>query len=167
MGPTGTEYSVNEWAQHGPNESLRMGPRPISSFVMLFGNLSKKELNFAGAMRPLYWLKKTSSSEIETIKPSRFGIGDENYTNQKQYFKDHFIAFKEGDRCYLFTDGFLDQFGGDDDKKFLGKRFKELLYSLKNVPITDHEAQLYNSFVDWKGIKGEQTDDILVIGLEF
>jgi len=130
-------------------------------------DLNKKELNFAGAMRPMYWLKKDNKAGIETIKPNRFGIGDEDLTNRKQGFNNHFIGFDKGDRCYLFTDGFIDQFGGKHDKKYLGKRFKELLYSLKNVPIKENESELYESFVSWKGTTGDQTDDILVIGLEF
>ncbi|NJO87860.1 MAG: SpoIIE family protein phosphatase [Chloroflexia bacterium] len=128
-------------------------------------DIEKNELNFAGAMRPLYWLKNDFNSKIEVIKPNRYGIGDEKQKSHQ--FKNHFIPLNSGDRCYLFTDGYTDQFGGKDDKKFLGRRFKELLLSLKGLPIQENESILFDTFAEWKGNKKEQTDDILIIGLEF
>jgi ligand-binding sensor domain-containing protein len=127
-------------------------------------NIKEREINFAGAMRPLYWLKNHINSNIEVIKPNRFGIGEKQ---KEQQFKNHYITLSRGDRCYLFTDGYTDQFGGEDDKKYLAKRFKKLLLSLKDVPMQENESKLYDAFMDWKGLKKEQTDDILIIGLEF
>lgn len=130
-------------------------------------DIKNSELNFAGAMRPLYFLEKENSSRIKVIKGDRHGIGYESQDYSKINFTDKFIDIKKGDRCYIFTDGYIDQFGGQHDKKYLGKRFRKNLIELYNTPIDENKSELYKSFVNWKGLKGEQTDDILIIGLEF
>lgn len=128
-------------------------------------DLEEKTLNFAGAKRPLYLLRK-NNIEIDVIKGERIGIGEKKINYSKKDFKDHFLNINKGDRFYIFSDGFIDQFGGEKNKKFLGKRFRSLLLSLRSTPLIDQEEILSDTFEKWKGPNTEQADDILVIGIE-
>ena len=70
-----------------------------------------------------------------------------------------------GDKVYLFTDGYQDQFGGQYGKKFMKRRFRELLLSFGNMGMSDQKELLWKAHQDWKG-DYYQVDDILVIGLK-
>ena len=67
---------------------------------------------------------------------------------------------------YLFTDGYVDQFGGPDSKKIMSRRFRELLLKYHKLPLPEQKSKLEEYLIDWKGDL-EQTDDILVIGIRF
>jgi len=128
-------------------------------------DFGKKSLNFSGAKRPLYLLRK-NNTEIDVIKGERIGIGEKKISYSQKDFKDHFLIIKKGDRFYIFSDGFADQFGGVKNKKFLGKQFRSLLLNLADTPMIDQEEILSDTLEEWKGTI-EQADDILVIGVEF
>jgi serine phosphatase RsbU (regulator of sigma subunit) len=81
-------------------------------------------------------------------------------------FCNHNFDLKQGDTFYLFTDGYVDQFGGEREKKYSTKRFKETLTSIQSLPLSEQKIKLDEDIEAWKsGI--EQIDDILVIGLRF
>ncbi len=65
----------------------------------------------------------------------------------------------------MFTDGFIDQFGGEKDKKFTTKRFKELLAQIAKLELSEQKRTIESAFYNWK-TKSEQTDDVLVIGFK-
>jgi serine phosphatase RsbU (regulator of sigma subunit) len=69
-----------------------------------------------------------------------------------------------GDTIYMFTDGFADQFGGKDKRKYMYKRFKELLIAFNNNTMNEQKEMLENELKEWIG-EGEQIDDITVIGI--
>ncbi len=110
-------------------------------------------------------LKKPNFGEVHEIKGERFPIGLYHDVHKK-YVTTH-ISFEKGDQFFLFSDGFVDQFGGPKNrilgKKFTKKRFKEILNSERNLEKL--KMKLNTSFSSWKG-KIEQTDDILIIALE-
>jgi serine phosphatase RsbU (regulator of sigma subunit) len=81
----------------------------------------------------------------------------ENFTN-------HEFQLQKGDSIYLLTDGFEDQFGGPNYKKFMSKHLKELLVSNSQKSMAEQNQVLETSLKEWIG-KGEQTDDITVVGL--
>ena len=93
-------------------------------------------------------LRPTSIHWVQLIK---------NYTSDT-------ISFDKGDCLYLFTDGFLDQFGGPKSKKLNYSRFRELLLSLQKASFEMQQERLKKEFYDWKGNE-EQVDDICVIGI--
>ena len=128
-------------------------------------DFNKKQINFSGANRPFYFLKKHSEN-IEVIKGNRIGIGDDFFDKTKHGYTNHFIDYEKGDRFYIFSDGLIDQFGGGNDKKFLASRFKKLVFLLKDKDIIEQENELHNVFKRWKGKNKEQADDILIIGIE-
>ncbi|MDX2430999.1 MAG: SpoIIE family protein phosphatase, partial [Bacteroides sp.] len=88
----------------------------------------KKELQFAGANLPLYLCRKTDDFELLTTKGDKQPIG---IHWQEGEFTNHLIPIEENDCIYLFSDGFVDQFGGEKRKKFKTRNFKKLLLSLQ------------------------------------
>jgi PAS domain S-box-containing protein len=119
-------------------------------------------LNFSGALRPL-WIIRKESSVIEEIKPNRNSIGGR--TSDSQVFETHFVQLQKGDSFYLFTDGFTDQFGMTD-RKLSTKRLSEALLLIKDKPMEEQNEYLDTFFNSWCGTK-KQTDDVLLIGVKF
>ena len=126
---------------------------------------SKSELQYAGANRPLYIFRKQHDNFIfEEIKPSKFPIGGSHYGSGSQTYANHTFKYNSGDTFYLFSDGYCDQFGGEHDKKFMSKRFREMLQTMQHMPMPEQGKMLHQTIETWKGHQ-EQSDDILVIGL--
>ena len=65
----------------------------------------------------------------------------------------------------MFSDGYIDQFGGEKNKKFLIRRFKEMIIEMKHTPMSQQRDFLHQKFDLWKNDQ-EQVDDVLVIGIE-
>lgn len=135
----------------------------ISLFVI---NTNTYECQWAGANNPLIILKTTNCSEksweLLEIKSDKMPIGI--YPVMKE-FTNYEFSLNKGDIIYLFTDGFYDQFGFVNGKKFLYKRFKELILNTATYPIKEQKQYLLQALKDWKG-HAEQTDDITVLGLQ-
>jgi phosphoserine phosphatase RsbU/P len=128
------------------------------------GSINKKTrtLNFAGAYRPL-WIVRKDMEEMEIIKGTMKSIGGiipPMFTN----FDSHIINLQNGDTIYLFSDGFSDLYGGGNDSKLTTKKFRQLLISIQDKTMNQQVNFLSNFIDEWKqGLK--QTDDILVIGI--
>jgi serine phosphatase RsbU (regulator of sigma subunit) len=123
-------------------------------------DLKEKHVEFAGANNPLLII---SNGEVTNYKGDRFPIGAYEGTNQ-QPFRNNEIDVKDGDCLYLFSDGYADQFGGPDNKKFMFRRFQELLLEVHKLPMAEQKEILFQRLNDWRGCN-EQVDDILVIGI--
>ncbi len=123
-------------------------------------NTETRELEFAAAMRPLYLIRQGS---LEEIKADKVPIGGLQDTGDK-VFTRHFFKLDKGDGFYMASDGYADQFGGQDGKKFMTRKFKDLLQSIFNKSPEEQKEQLLASFLGWQG-EFEQVDDILVIGV--
>jgi PAS domain S-box-containing protein len=119
-----------------------------------------KTLHYAGAFRPLLLIR---GQEIFEFEANRFPIGF--YGDTEKTFTSHEFNLKEDDAFYLFTDGFCDQFGGEQKKKFNRKRFKELLLSVQSMSFVEQEAFLQYALLNWRQDE-PQVDDILVIGMK-
>lgn len=85
--------------------------------------------------------------------------------SESKAFTNTLFTLKKGDYIYFFTDGYADQFGGEKKKKFLYKRFKELLINIQNQSIEEQKTSLYAAFENWRG-STSQVDDVLVIGIK-
>ncbi|MBA3665974.1 MAG: SpoIIE family protein phosphatase [Bacteroidetes bacterium] len=125
-------------------------------------SISKKtnRLHFAGAFRPMIIVRK---EQIIELKASRYPLGF--YNDVDKIFEEHVILLQPGDNLYLFTDGFLDQFGGENNKKLNRRNFKEMLKIASEMPLEEQESFLDYSFNNWKQ-EEEQTDDVLVVGIK-
>lgn len=124
-------------------------------------NPAKKELKFAGAKRSLFLIRGGKCQEVDGDK---FPIGSFQY-NFKKVFKTHTINLQAEDTVYLFTDGYQDQFGSNE-KKFMKKRFREMLIGIQEESLKDQKTRLEKEIDAWRG-NTEQTDDVLVIGMRF
>jgi serine phosphatase RsbU (regulator of sigma subunit) len=129
-----------------------------------FCSIDKKDmiLEFAGAFNPLYLIR---DNKITEIKGDRFAIGLDETDFKEQTFKNHLIPIQKGDIIYIFSDGFADQFGGPDGKKYKYRRFRHLLLTLHQLPMEKQHEILENNVMEWRGTQ-EQVDDILVIGIK-
>lgn len=124
-------------------------------------NKSNNEITWAGANNPL-WIWKKESSEIIEIKPNKQPIGKHF---DMQPFTSHKVELEKGDRIYLITDGYADQFGGPESKKFKSKNLKNLLVQISNKKIHQQIDILKSTFFKWKG-ELEQIDDVCIMGIE-
>jgi len=123
-------------------------------------NFSEKKVWYAGANRPL-WLLKNKGEEIEEIKPTKASIA--SFTSVNFKYQAHELQLDSGDLVYLTSDGYPDQFGGADGKKFMTKNFKKLILSIKHLGVPEQETTIKNIINQW--MNGyEQVDDLLVIG---
>lgn len=124
-------------------------------------NLDSKVLEFAGANRPLLYLKNGVLNEQKPDKVSIGGI----YSDLDISFTNHEIKLNPNDRIFLYSDGYTDQFGGPKNKKFGTTRLKEMLQ--QGVDMTFHEQAVFieRQFLDWKG-NTPQTDDVTFVGVQ-
>lgn len=121
---------------------------------------NKKKLVFAGANRPVYIVR---NGEMICYEGNRLAIGGHWFGNHKEFDQIE-IPVEKGDAVYLFSDGFIDQFGGTENKKFMKRRFKELLVELSELPMDSQINGLHRRLLKWQG-SNKQVDDILVMGL--
>jgi serine phosphatase RsbU (regulator of sigma subunit) len=120
---------------------------------------TQRVLEYAGANSPLYVVR---GEEMLQFAPDKRPIGSFDLAGHQ--FTDHRIKLQQGDMVYLFSDGYADQFGGPKGKKFLYRRFRELLVEISKFPAEQQRRMLDEAFQSWR--KGhEQVDDILVMGM--
>lgn len=120
----------------------------------------KISIEYAGAHRPLYIFK---NGILEEIAADKFPIGGIQ-SDEKREFTNNLINLEKGDTLYMFSDGYVDQFGGEKGKKFMAKRFQELLRNVQEKTMEEQKNILNHTIEQWKK-NIEQVDDILVIGV--
>jgi len=125
-------------------------------------HLRERKMVYVGANRPLYIIR---NKELTEIKPDKFGLGGRHFVDQKK-FVSHCIDIQPGDVYYIFSDGYADQIGGPDDKKFMTKQLKQLLLDIHHFPMQEQMNMLDYKITNWQG-KTFQLDDMLVIGTKF
>ncbi|MES2762157.1 MAG: two-component regulator propeller domain-containing protein [Bacteroidota bacterium] len=124
-------------------------------------NHKENTVDYAGAMRPLWII---NNNELREIKADKIPIGTTAESRDSAIqFTTHTVHANKGDRFYIFTDGYADQFGGDKNKKYSTAKFKDLLIKNSNQPFNIQEQNCKQEHLQWKN-NFEQVDDILVIG---
>lgn len=121
-------------------------------------NRKSNMLSYSGANRDLYILRNGELIVLDADKAPIGGITAEDYNFKQQEFQ-----LISGDMVYLFSDGYVDQFGGEKGKKFLTKNFKTLLKEIYSLPVTAQKEKLETVLTQWMS-SYQQVDDILVIG---
>lgn len=129
-------------------------------------NKDNMKLQFAGAYNPLYMIR---NGKLTEIKADKMPIGISPKAGKP--FTNHEIKVRKDDTFYLFSDGIVDQFGGDHGKKYLSARFQQLILRIQDKIMYDQKAILENELYEWMGMTGmypqkyEQVDDIIVMGI--
>ncbi|MCX6297224.1 MAG: SpoIIE family protein phosphatase, partial [Bacteroidetes bacterium] len=145
--------------QSAKNESTRDG----MDIALCSVDITSHIVKYAGANRPI-WIIRNGEKVVEEIKATKAAIG--GLTNDDQYFQTHEIKLQKGDTFYICTDGYSDQFNGNNGKKLMSKKLKEIFVDIQNKTMSEQEQYLDNFVEKWReGI--EQVDDILVIGIRF
>lgn len=131
-------------------------------------DLKKMTLEFAGANNPLLVIRRENGeyvvNETKADKmPVAFYMRMDDFTN-------HEIELRKGDTIYLHSDGFLDQFGGPEGRKFMKKRFNEMLLSNQELPMTTQKEVFTKTLDEWinhpsDNAPGGQIDDVILIGV--
>ena len=129
----------------------------------------KQEVHFAGAKNPLIYIQ---DGELHLIKGDKYPIGGEQREGVRT-FTSHTIKTNPAKPTvfYLFSDGFQDQFGGAEGKKFMVSQFRDLLLSIHHLPMVLQKARLEQTLEAWledaeTGKKYDQIDDVLVMGFK-
>lgn len=126
-------------------------------------DLTKNEMQYAGANNPLYLIRKQNNeSELIKYKADRMPIG---VHLKERSFTNNTIDLKADDLIYIFSDGFIDQFGGTDDRKYQHSKFREFLLSKCHLSLNEQKEALNEEFNEWRGSK-PQIDDVLIVGLK-
>jgi serine phosphatase RsbU (regulator of sigma subunit) len=122
-------------------------------------DMDKKKIEFAGAFLPLYLVRNNSLIEI---KGDKLIIG---MNPSGQAYTNHEMELLEDDILYLFSDGYVDQFGGSENKKFMYRRFRYLITTIHRFPVNDQKSVIEDNIMTWMGAT-PQIDDMMVIGFK-
>ncbi len=136
-----------------------------------------KELQFAGANNPLYLIRNKSQNPDESLK-SHLSLANNEFQLyeikgdhqpigiywEETEFTNHTFQLKDKDSLYIFSDGLVDQFGGENRKKFKSCNFKKLLLSIQTESLDKQKEVILETFETWKR-SFEQIDDICIIGV--
>jgi ligand-binding sensor domain-containing protein/serine phosphatase RsbU (regulator of sigma subunit) len=155
------ESVIESLKQQGTSDDQKDGMDMAIAVI----NIYTLEMQYAGANNPIFLITDSSKSLI-VLKPDKMPVAF--YENMKP-FTNNLLQLQKGDTLYFATDGYADQFGGPDKKKFLSKRLKELLENLSREPINKQKEILDYTIEDWQnnyGEKIEQIDDITILGLK-
>jgi serine phosphatase RsbU (regulator of sigma subunit) len=124
-------------------------------------NPKKRQIEYAAAHRPLYYLNQ---GDLYEIKGNKFPIGGAQYQNHMK-FTNTIINYQEGDSIYMFSDGLPDQFGGPKNKKFSPRKIRDVIIKSAPLGLSNVQQKLDEEFEQWKG-SIKQTDDVLFIGIK-
>ncbi|RPI45800.1 MAG: hypothetical protein EHM46_01350, partial [Bacteroidetes bacterium] len=175
------QHVITSLKQSG--KSMEESTKDGMDLTMVSLDLEARQIQYSGAYNPLYLVRKLRGEEKQALENGEeldlprgsitdrehvliqvkadqmpIGISEKDLPFTSQTFGD------EGYSIYLFSDGFLDQFGGPQGKKFMSMNFKKLILELQSVPLKDQGTTLERTLLDWMG-EISQIDDILVMGL--
>jgi CheY-like chemotaxis protein len=150
------DYVIKSLHQTGATNEAKDG----IDIALCIIDSEKQKLQFAGAHNPLYLIK---NNEIKILKGDRMPVSI--HQNAHKTFENHVIDFEENDIIYMFSDGYYDQIGGPQNRKFMSRNFQALLLDIHKKPMEVQQQMLDKTFEDWKG-NNIQLDDILVIGIK-
>ncbi len=120
-------------------------------------------MEFAGGMSTIYLIR---DNEMFSYKGDRRPIGSVA-SGETYEFEQHTIQLQDNDFIYMFSDGYADQFGGPEGKKFKYRRFRHLLLNIHKLPAMDQKNIIHQKFEEWIGDSYEQIDDILILGFSY
>ena len=153
----------------GVQNALKQGERRVEDgmdIALCVIDFRLGRLEFAGAKNPLVWIE---DGQIRQIKGDRMAVGGFKLEKRSKRppFQTHYVPLRspkgEPSMFYLFSDGFQDQFGGDEGRKFMKGKLKKLFQRIHQEKPERQAALLAETFTDWKA-EHHQTDDVIVVG---
>jgi ligand-binding sensor domain-containing protein/serine phosphatase RsbU (regulator of sigma subunit) len=141
--------------QSGKEEDAKDG----MDLVLCIIDRTQKQVQFAGAYNPLILIRE---KELVIYKGDKMPVG--YHPGDMPPFTTYAFDYQKGDCLYMFSDGYADQFGGKEGKKFMSKNLRDLLLEVSSLPMSQQKFRLNETIQNWMGIN-EQVDDILVIGI--
>lgn len=151
-----SEYVQSAFSQYGEFDVKDGMDIALCSFVK---NTGGAELRYSGANNSICVIKR---KELIVLEAARQPIGS---GRAKGNFFTHTLNLEKGDMVYLFTDGFIDQFGGAKNKKYKSKNFYAFLQNISQKSIAQQEELIAKEYTDWTGTNF-QVDDVLIIGVQ-
>jgi len=147
-------------------EKLRKGKEELilkdsMDIALCIVDLNTREVSYSGALIPLFIM---NDGEVIEIKPDYTSLGTSNRLFTRD-FRVHKFKLNSNSWIYLSTDGYIDQFGGENHKKFMRSRFIQYLLKINELPACIQREELEKQFENWMGIN-EQIDDVLVWGIK-
>jgi serine phosphatase RsbU (regulator of sigma subunit) len=152
-------YKLNEGVQKSLKQESSSNKDGMDMTLIILDE-EKKTIQFSGAKNPLIYVK---NGEFNVVKGNSNPIGGISKNGNRDY-DTHTIPYEKDMMIYMFSDGFQDQFGGPDDRKYMVKRFKQLLSDLADKPAEKQLAILNQELDSWMK-NTRQLDDILVAGI--
>ncbi len=154
------------WLHKGVQYTLqqkRTGNSDGMDMALVTIDEENKKMMYAGARNPLVYIQ---NGEMHQIKGDKISIGGMQ-KEKERIFTSHEIDISTPTSFYLFSDGYQDQFGGEKGKKFMSKRFRNLLFDIHQKPMQEQREVLDQKIREWMEVGNEeQIDDILVIGVK-
>lgn len=175
------DHVINSLKQTGTDVNETKDGMDLGMSVFDF---DQRKVFFAGAYNPLFRIRPLTKEErqnVDAIKVSRGDLLNEEYYleqiaadrmpigisgKQLDPFRAKEVPMIPGERFYMFSDGYVDQFGGEKGKKLLVKNFKRLLLRFQTENLDNQHSKLNDYLDEWMGTQYGQIDDILVVGLE-
>ncbi len=179
MSMLGTEIInkiVHNLEIHQPNKILKLLSEGVSKalkqqetgmqdgmdIIIISIDKSNQIVEYSGAMNPLFYVQ---NNEMTEIKADKTPIGGTSFRKVTQDFNTHNIAIDTPTMFYLCSDGFQDQFGGTQNKKYLTKNMKNFFLKISQETTNNQQRLIQQEFQSWKG-KQQQIDDVLIIGIK-
>ncbi len=176
---------INALQQKGVEGDASVSLSVKDGMDMALVSIDTETLNmqFAGANNPVYIVRKLIKPESKKVENEKLNEANFETLKTSELYElkgdkmpiaihEHMEAFsikefqlQKGDCFYLMSDGFEDQFGGINNKKFKSKKLKEKLLAVNSLPLTEQFNSLNNTFEDWIG-DYEQTDDVTLLGFK-
>jgi len=122
-------------------------------------NYNEMKLSYAGANIPLVMIR---DNDIKILKPNKMPVG---IYSKLDPFERVDLELSKGDCLYTFSDGFQDQFGIENKRKFMSRHLRELLLEIHHKPMDEQQKILNQTFEKWRGPAENQTDDVLIMGV--
>jgi len=152
-------HTRNTIIQRLKKDGSKEGGKDGMDASLICFDFKNKKFSYAAANNPVWVVRR---NQLIELKGDKMPVG--KHDKDATPFIQHEFELEKGDVVYTLTDGFADQFGGENGKKFMYKKLKELLLEIAHEPMPVQQAILSKTFDEWKG-NLEQVDDVCIIGI--